>query len=309
MPDDAAPVITILPEPPTYLVDAVRDGGGVTAPLSETTSGLVVLAGEPLEHLAGVLRKNPGIRWIQVYLAGADQWVPLMRQYPQIRWSSAKGAYSQPVGEYGLTLTLAMLRAVPTFARAKAWGPPQGTSLHGKRVVIVGAGGVGREILRLVSVFTPHITVVRSQNEPVPGAERTVTDEGLDDALGGTDVVILAAAMTATTANLIDERRLAQLPPHAVLVNIARGPLVNTEALTAALAEGRLAGAALDVTDPQPLPDGHPLWSEPHALITPHTAETEAMIRPLLANRVRENVRRFRNGDPPEGLVDPAKGY
>ena len=151
--------------------------------------------------------------------------------------------------------------------------------------------------------------MVRRRAEPVPGAERTVTDEGLDDALGGTDVVILAAAMTSDTRHLIDERRLAQLPPHAVLVNIARGPLVDTDALVSALAEGRLAGAALDVTDPQPLPDGHPLWSEPHALITPHTAETEAMIRPHLANRVRENVRRFRNGEPPQGLVDPAKEY
>ncbi|KPN19334.1 MULTISPECIES: D-isomer specific 2-hydroxyacid dehydrogenase family protein [Arthrobacter] len=306
---DAAPVITILPEAPAHLADAVRDGGGVTAPLSDQTTGLIVLAGESLADLTDILKSHPAIRWIQVYLAGADAWVPLIQQYPEIRWTSAKGAYGQPVGEYALTLTLAMLRAVPTFARARSWGPPQGTSLYGKRVVIVGAGGVGREILRLVGIFTPHITVVRRHDEPVPGAERTVTDAGLDDALGGSDVVILAAAMTTATRHLIDARRLGQMSPHAVLINIARGPLVDTDALVAALAEGRLAGAALDVTDPQPLPDGHPLWSEPHALISPHTAETEAMIRPHLAARVRENVRSFRNGDPLAGLVDPAKGY
>ncbi|WP_420481432.1 NAD(P)-dependent oxidoreductase [Arthrobacter jiangjiafuii] len=139
--------------------------------------------------------------------------------------------------------------------------------------------------------------------------ERTVTDDGLDEALAGADVVILAAAMTGGTEHLIDARRLALLRPEAFLVNISRGPMVDTEALVTALAGGKLAGAALDVTDPQPLPEGHPLWAEPRALITPHTAETPDMVAPLLAARVQENVRRFSAGQPLDGKVDVDEGY
>ena len=182
-------------------------------------------------------------------------------------------------------------------------------SLHNRRVVLVGAGGVGQEILRLLSAFTEHVTVVRAHNRPVPGAEHTVTDAGLDAALATADVVILAAAMTAGTEHLMDERRLGLLHPEAFLINISRGPLVDTEALARALAAGKLAGAALDVTDPQPLPDGHPLWEEPRALITPHTAETPEMVAPLLAGRVRDNVRRLAAGQPLDGTVDVDAGY
>jgi phosphoglycerate dehydrogenase-like enzyme len=99
------------------------------------------------------------------------------------------------------------------------------------------------------------------------------------------------------------------MKPGAVLINVARGGLVNTDALVAALADRRILGAGLDVTDPEPLTDGHPLWDEPHALITPHIADTLEMIRPLLANRVENNVRHLAAGLPLEGLVDATNGY
>ncbi|MCC9178394.1 NAD(P)-dependent oxidoreductase [Arthrobacter sp. zg-Y750] len=303
------PSVVILPEPRDYLVNAVQAGGGVVAPLSEATRGLVLTEGLSQDALETVLAEHPGIAWIQLPLAGVDQYEDLMQRNPDRQWTSGKGAFGQPVGEFALALVLALLRSVDTFARAQSWGKPQGTSLHGKRVVIVGAGGVGREILRLVSAFTEHITIVRAHRQPVPGAEKTVTDEGLDDALREADVLVLAAPMTAGTEHLLDARRLALLRPDAFLVNIARGPLVETAALVTALAEGKLAGAALDVTDPQPLPDGHPLWSEPRALITPHTGETQDMIRPLFTARVERNVRNLAAGFVLEGLVDVRAGY
>ncbi|KAD3514956.1 hydroxyacid dehydrogenase [Arthrobacter yangruifuii] len=303
------PKIAVLPEPRGDLVSAVQAGGGVVEPVSKATRGLVLTEGLDGNTLETLLAEYPGIAWIQLPLAGVDQYEDLMQRYPDRQWTSGKGAFGQPVGEFALALILAVLRGVDAFARAQSWGSPQGTSLHGKRVVIVGAGGVGREILRLVSAFTEHITVVRAHPEPVPGAEKTVTDDGLDEALRDADVLVLAAPMTAETARLIDARRLALLRPEAFLVNIARGPMVDTGALVAALAEGRLAGAALDVTDPQPLPDGHPLWSEPRALITPHTGETPDMIRPLLAARVERNVRNLGTGFPLEGRVDVRAGY
>ena len=303
------PSIAILPEPSAYLISAVQAGGGVVEPLSDASSGLVLTGGLSQDALGTVLSMHPELGWIQLPLAGVDQYEDLMQRNPGLQWTSGKGAFGQPVGEFALALILALLRCVDTFARAQTWGGPQGTTLHGKRVVIVGAGGVGGEILRLVSVFTEHITVVREHPVPVPGAEKTVTDEGLDDALREADVLVLAAPMTSRTDHLMDARRLALLRPEAFLVNIARGPLVETAALVSALADGKLAGAALDVTDPQPLPDGHPLWTEPRALITPHTGETEEMIRPLFAQRVERNVRNLAAGLPLVGLVDVRAGY
>lgn len=303
------PSITILPAPTDELAAAVTGGGGVVEPLSDTTVGVVLADAVGAAELEKVLDEHPGIRWIQLYLAGVDQYEHLMLANRAREWTSGKGAFGQPVGEFALTLTLAIMRGIPVFARAERWGPPRGTSLHGRNVVLVGAGGVGSEILRLLQAFTDHVTVVRAHNRPVPGAERTVTDDGLDEALAGADVVILAAAMTGGTEHLIDARRLALLRPGAFLVNISRGPMVDTEALATALAGGKLAGAALDVTDPQPLPEGHPLWTEPRALITPHTAETPDMVAPLLAARVQENVRRFSAGQPLDGKVDVDEGY
>ena len=307
----AVPRIAVLPDPPDeILVRAVRDGGGAVGPAEEGTTGVVLSdPTTPVEDLERVLSRNPGIRWVQLPLAGVDRYEPAMDAHPDLMWTSAKGAYAQPVGEFALTLALALVRNIPAFARARSWGSPAGITLHDRDVVIVGAGGVGREILRLISNFTSRTTVVRRTAQPVPGAGRTLTDEGLDEALGQADVVLLAAAMTAGTEHLIDARRLALMRPEAFLINVARGPLVDTDALVQALQAGRLAGAALDVTDPQPLPESHPLWSEPRALVTPHTAETQAMTEPHLAERVRENVARLARGEALEGRVDLQQGY
>ncbi|MCC3267722.1 NAD(P)-dependent oxidoreductase [Arthrobacter gengyunqii] len=308
-PTAPAPSIAILPAPTAELVSAVAEGGGVVEPLSDTTAGIVLADIVGPEDVERAVAGRANIRWAQLPLAGVDQYDEVMRAHRDVEWTSGKGAFRQPVGEFALTLTLALLRSVPVFARAHTWGPPRGTSLHNRRVVLVGAGGVGEEILRLLSAFTEHVTVVRAHDRPVPGAERTVTDTGLDDALKTADVVILAAAMTKGTKHLMDARRLALLKDDAFLINVARGPLVDTEALVQALAAGKLAGAALDVTDPQPLPDGHPLWSEQRVLVTPHTAETPDMVAPLLAGRVRDNVRRLAADQPLDGVVDVDAGY
>ena len=114
---------------------------------------------------------------------------------------------------------------------------------------------------------------------------------------------------TAETRRLIDEHALEQMQPHAWVVNVARGELVDTEALVAALRAGRIGGAALDAVDPEPLPDGHPLWGLPNAIVTPHTAATLREWRPLFADRVAENVGRFARGEPLLGTIDPELGY
>ncbi|GAB6937324.1 D-isomer specific 2-hydroxyacid dehydrogenase family protein [Isoptericola variabilis] len=226
-----------------------------------------------------------------------------------VTWTSAKGAFSRPVAEHALALTLALLRHLPERARARSWGESAGTSLFGADVLVLGAGGIARTFLDLLAPFGTRNVVVRRRAEPVDGAERTVTTDHLEAELARADVVVVAAALTTQTRALLGDAELAAMRPGAVLVNIARGGLVDTDALVAALASGHLGGTAVDVTDPEPLPDGHPLWDLPTALITPHTADTAEMVAPLLRARVEENLGRFVAGQALEGVVDHAAGY
>ena len=163
--------------------------------------------------------------------------------------------------------------------------------------------------MRLLQPFRARVTVVRQRPEPLAGAARTVGTGRLPEALAGAQAVVLMLALTPQTQGLIGQAELAAMKPDAWLVNVARGGVVDTAALIDALRSGRIGGAALDVTDPEPLPAGHPLWDLPNCLITPHTADTEEMRRRLLAIRIAENVRRLASGRELAGQVDPDLGY
>ncbi|TCL80292.1 MULTISPECIES: NAD(P)-dependent oxidoreductase [unclassified Rathayibacter] len=306
----SAPRVAVLPRSKQIFTDAIEAGGGTVVGVEEAEALLWLSYGRT-DELAAVLAEHPGLRWVQLPWAGVDVFAPVLRStaHRGLRWTSAKGAYAEPVAEHALALTLALLRSLPERARADSWGAKRARTLHRARVVVVGAGGIAVELLRLLSVFDAHVTVVRRTDAALPGADRTVPAEQLPDVVADADVLVLAAAATDGTARLVDAELLRRLPAEAVLVNVARGSLVDTDALVTALAEGRLAGAALDVTDPEPLPDGHPLWSEPRCLITPHSADTPEMTTPLLAERVRANVAAFAAGRELLGVVDPVLGY
>ncbi|AND16705.1 D-isomer specific 2-hydroxyacid dehydrogenase family protein [Rathayibacter tritici] len=306
----SGPRVAVLPRPKPVFTEAVESGGGVVVEIDESPEGLLWLSYGRTDELAAVLEEHPSIRWVQLPWAGVDVFAPVLASArDDLVWTSAKGAYAEPVAEHALALMLALLRSLPERARADSWGPKKAVTLHRACVVIVGAGGIARELLRLLSVFGCRATIVRRGDEPVEGAARTLPSSRLAEAAAEADVLVLAAAATTGTERMVDADLLAHLPVHAVLVNVARGSLVDTDALVAALAEGRLAGAALDVTDPEPLPDGHPLWSEPRCLITPHSADTPEITAPLLAERVRANVAALAVGAPLVGRVDPVAGY
>lgn len=292
-----------------FLTGAIEAGGGAVVRLDEQPEALILDHGNPKQELTAVLDSTPSIRWVQLPSAGIEAYADALSRHPEKVWTSAKGAYAKPVAEHALALSLALLRHLPERARARSWGAATGTSLHGLRAVVIGAGGVGLEILRLFRCFDMEVDVVRRTLATVPGAARTTTPAHLAELLPAADVVVVAAALTPDTSKLIGAPELALMKPSAILVNIARGGLVDTDAVVEALRAGTIAGAALDVTDPEPLPDGHPLWDEPHALITPHAADTIEMIRPLLGERVTENLKRFAAGKDLEGLVDAAAGY
>lgn len=309
----SGPVIAVGPVAEEWAMDAVRDGGGVAVALDESAGaepvGLVWTAGSDTDGLARVLHDSPRIGWVQLPAAGVERFATsaVLRAGP--RFTCAKGAYGEPVAEHALLLALALLRGLPERVRARTWGSPAGTCLFDERVTIVGGGGIAQALLRLLEPFRVRATVVRRSAVPLPGAARTVATRGLVDALPGSLVVFLALSLTPETTRIIGAAELARMDRRAVLVNVARGAVCDTEALVAALATGAIAGAGLDVTDPEPLPDDHPLWSEPHCIVTPHTADTWEMIRPLLARRIATNVRLLAADEPLEGLVDPAAGY
>ncbi|MWB99017.1 hydroxyacid dehydrogenase [Agromyces sp. MMS17-SY077] len=302
----------MLPEADPFFVEAIEAAGGTVAPLSSATRGVVWLSSSRPDELTAALESHPGIGWVQLPWAGVDAFAGLLADAAErpVLWTSAKGAYAQPVAEHALALTLASLRLFGRRVRARTWeGGEEGRSLFGRRVVILGAGGIALELLRMLAPFGVHVTIVRRSSDPVPGAARTLTTDRLHDALADADVVVVAAALTGGTRRLFDAAAFAALPEGAVFVNIARGGLVDTDALVAALESGRLAAAGVDVTDPEPLPDGHPLWDATNAIVTPHSADTEDMVRPLLAERVRTNVQAFLGDGGFVGVVDPSAGY
>jgi phosphoglycerate dehydrogenase-like enzyme len=301
--------VAIGPRPATWAAAAVRAGGGEVVPFDAAPAGLVWTDFSDVAELRAVLEREPGISWVQLPLAGIESVAEAGLLDERRRWTSAKGAYAEPVAEHALALVLAGLRRLPERARATTWGKPAATTLFDQPVTVVGAGGVARTLLLLLAPFRVRVTVVRRRSEALAGASRTVSPDGLLEACAGSRAVVLAAALTPGTRRLIGPAELAAMGPDCWLVNVARGELIDTEALVAALRSRRLGGAGLDVTDPEPLPPGHPLWELPECLITPHTADTVAMTRPLLAVRIAENVRRLATGAELEGLVDPVLGY
>lgn len=308
--------ISLAPFSKPLFEDAVQDSGGVLVDVGVETKGLVWLSEKRADELMEILLAYPTIEWVQLPWAGVDAFASVLAhlarqpedQRPVV--TSAKGAYSEPVAEHALALMLGCMRELPSKSRDALWQPER-TGLSGfeRHIVVVGAGGVSRAFLELVAPLRPKITVVRRQNVPVEGADHTVTPEALVDLLPSADAVIIAAAATESTQHFIGAPELALMPAHSVLVNVARGSLVDVEAVVDAVSEGRIFGAGLDVMDPEPFPDDHRVWEQKRIVITSHSADTPPMTQPLLAERVRKNVSAFLAGDTLFGMVDVEAGY
>jgi phosphoglycerate dehydrogenase-like enzyme len=293
---------------PTFLVDSVVAGGGVVADPGDA-AGLVWGDPDDARGLGWVLDDHPAIRWVQLPWAGVEPYVEVIRGHRDRTWTCGKGVYADPVAELALALVLAGLRGLDRYARAGTWTGQRGSNLVGAEVTILGGGGIAEALLSLLGPFRCEVTVVRRTPRPLDGAARVVSHGQLDEALTGALVVVLALPLLPETVGLIDRRRLGLLAPGACLVNVARGPHVVTDDLVAALEDGTLGSAGLDVTDPEPLPDGHPLWHLPNVIVTPHTGNTPEMAVPLLGARITDNVRRWLAGEPLIGPVDPVAGY
>lgn len=290
---------------PSWVSGAVERGGGCLVPGSQAEA--VVWLGLDPHELGRWLDAHTDVQWVQLVHAGIEAYESAFDS--DHVWTCAKAAFSDAVAEHGLTLALALLKGIPAAATATTWQRVENRSLLGADVLILGGGGIARSLMRILKPFDVRCTIVRRTGAPLSGAERTVCPDKLRTVLPTADAVFLALSLTAQTRGIIGREELAAMKQTAILVNLARGSHVVTDELVAALQAGAIFGAGLDVTDPEPLPDGHPLWESPRAIITSHSANSADMYDAALALRVEENVRRFGRGERLLGEMDINLGY
>jgi phosphoglycerate dehydrogenase-like enzyme len=259
------------------------------------------------DALGEVLREHQHLAWVQLPFAGIENFAVHLDD--ERIWTSGKGVYAEPVAELCMAFLLGGFRHVIGYSRVREWTVDHGRYLLGGNIVIVGGGGITASLVRMLHGFNTHITVVRRHDTPLSGVQRVVTQAHLHEVLPAADAVVLACALTPETMGLIGARELQLMKHDAWLVNVGRGRLVVTDDLVVALRDQRIGGAALDVTDPEPLPTQHPLWTFDNCLVTPHIGNTRAMAVPLLSERVATNCRLFAAGQPLVGVVDVGLGY
>lgn len=286
--------------------DAVRAAGAqIVEP--EDAEALVWGSARDAASLRETLDRAPQVAWVQLPFAGIE---PLVDVLDRDRvWTCGKGVYAEPVAELALALALAGMRGVGRYARAAQWGVPIGRNLVGADVTVLGGGGITEALLRLLGPFECRTTVVRRRVAEIEGADVVVGFDRYVEAIADADLVVLALALTPETEGLLSRNELAQMRRHAWVVNVARGRHIVTDDLVWALDSELIGGAALDVTDPEPLPDEHPLWRQPNCIITPHVGNTPEMAVDLLSERITTNVQRFASGSPLVGVVDVDLGY
>ena len=298
-----------LTAPPGPLADALAVSlrrGGVELTTEPGLADAVVWCSTSPKGLPELLEAAPGCRWVQLPYAGIERFLSLVDT--ERTWTCAKDVYGRSVAELVLGLLVVAFRRLDRYVVSETWAPLPEQTLYGSEITILGGGGIGRSLTRLLLPLGAGVTVVSRSGAPIDGATTLPADE-TKKALPGADAVVLAVPLTPATTGLVDRSFLSAMKPSAWLVNVARGPVVVTDDLVAALTDGTIAGAALDVTDPEPLPDGHPLWRLDNAIVTPHVANTPALGTPVLAALVADNAARFAAGRPLAGTIDPTAGY
>lgn len=304
------PVIAVVPDADA-IARAVEAGGGRVG-ASDEADGIVWTDPSDVEGLRTVLASSPA-RWVQLPFAGIEGFVGAGVVTGDRTWTCAKGIYGHATAEHAVALMLCAARLIHEHARRNQWWvgrePARMRRLYGTTALVIGTGGIGQAFARMAQPFGVRILACNRSGATMTGAERTVAFPELASLIGEADFVVLAAPHTPETHNLIDASMLATMQPGAWLINVARGGLVDTDALVDALRRAAIAGAGLDVTDPEPLPADHPLWAFENVIITSHTANTRYMGAPELAALVARNVASFATGEPLEGLVDPSLGY
>ncbi|RBP63960.1 phosphoglycerate dehydrogenase-like enzyme [Brevibacterium sanguinis] len=253
------------------------------------------------------------LRWIHAASAGVDSLLFADLVDSDVVVTNARGIFDRPIAEFVLGFMLVHAKSLLgtlTDQRQSKWNRRSSRDLAGSRALIVGTGSIGREIARVLAALDVEIVGAGSRaREGDPDFGRVIDSADLASHLSGVDWLIDIAPLTARTANLIDAEVLAAMEPHAHLINVGRGATVDTAALVAALAEGRIAGAGLDVFAEEPLPPDHPLWAMDNVIITPHMSGDTEGWRGRLADQFVDLFARHRAGLPFAHTVDKSAGY
>jgi len=255
-----------------------------------------------------------GVRWVHTIGTGVDRF-PVEAVHADQMLTCSRGASAVPIAEWALAMMLAFEKRLPASwisappEAPRRWHQADIGGLHGETVAILGLGSIGVEVARRALAFGMHVRGVRrhaTNAAPLDGIDMVATAA---EAVGGAHHIVIATPLTPLTRNLVDATLLARCTPGAHLVNIARGAIIDTDALRAALDNGTIACASLDTVEPEPLPEGHWLYSHPNVRLSPHISWCMPSAMPLLYSMFGDNLERFLHGEPLAGHVDRAERY
>lgn len=258
------------------------------------------------------------LRWVQAQSAGVDRYLGLknLMENDRIIFTNMKTAHGPVISEHVFAMLLHLRRDLGVYLDAQRKGvwsrgaSAQPVALSGTTLVVAGMGGIGREIAKRGKGFDMEVlATVRTAREAPAYVDELGTADDLDGFLARADVVVISLPLTDETLGLFDADRIARIKPEAIIINIGRGPIVDTDALVAALQSGHLAGAGLDVTNPEPLPRNSPLWAMDNVVITPHVASRAQLTGDRRAEIFRKNVELFAQGQELINVVDKEAGY
>jgi phosphoglycerate dehydrogenase-like enzyme len=266
------------------------------------------------------LHAAKSLRWIYSITAAVDQFLYPELISREIALTNAGGVHGPVVAEHAIAMLLALAKRLPSAVRyqeRRKWAmeaiwneKPRPREVRGASLVVVGLGSIGADVASMAVALKMHVIGVREHPERgTAGANEVVGYAALDEVLCRADFVVLAAPLTERTRHLIDARRLQLFKPTAFLINVSRGALVHEAALVQALRDHRIAGAALDVFEEEPLSRWSPLWKMPQVLITPHTAFLTENVWQRHYEAFSANLQRYLAGQPLHGLVDKRRGY
>lgn len=268
-----------------------------------------------------VLEAGPGLEWVHSGAAGVGSSLGPAMLSRDVFFTNSAGIHAEPMSETVLAMIFHFARGLDLAVRAQReglWSAPSYwaadapvTEVGGATVGIVGYGGIGRAVARKMAALGSRVLAVRRHEPAVSpkGIKVVAGKQGLNQVIAESDYLVLAVPETPRTRDMISRKRLATMKPGAVLINVARGRLVDEEALLDALAGGRLRGAGLDVFRKEPLPEGHPFYSHPRVIMTPHVSATTRRFWDRETDLITENIGRFVRGEPLRNLVDKQAGY
>lgn len=299
--------IHVGPERDADIVRAIESAGGEVVDEPSAASGAIILSSDQ-GYINQIVESE--VEWIQMPWAGIDQWEFAGGPGIERQYTAAGPAYAPAVAEHAVATSLALLKQLHAASRASTWSRDLDLrQMRGTSVLLVGTGRIGSAIAQLLEPWGVTLFGMNRTGQSILEAKETYRLDEFPPDLPGVSLAICSLPHTPQTNKALGGAFFDTLDHGSYFVNVGRGAVVDTAALIEALDTGQLAGAALDVTEPEPLPDGHPLWDMRQVLITPHVANPPGIVAPGLADLIAENVARWVEGQPLVGVVDPDRGY